>query len=520
MSILYFLILFLFIITIVRDSLFFMWLWQIKEYRTDRMISHLKNDQSMNSIGIIYLYAIIIFFLLLGFPKYSFMLSLVTAIFFTVTSVRTMEEIKNRSLRRPRPTVKIILIILGTISLIIPIVYLFIRSGEIPRIELFLLIFTILPSIISISVFVVNPIFELKKKNILEKATEKMRSFKKVKTIGITGSYGKTSTKEFLYAILSQKFRVVKTEGNNNTNIGVAYTILRNVTDDYDYFICEMGAYKIGEIKEMCGIAMPEIGILTGVNEQHFELFGSIKNTHKAKFELIEALPENGIAVINSKLKMKSEKFKPKVKNISYFSLDMADGVKVYRDYSEFIYKSHNFRLNLLGKHYIENLISAIMVSESLGMELDEIEKAVSKIKPGNYMIKRSAGINDSVFIDDSYSANPDGVMAALDYISEAYADHKKIIVFPGFIELGKKSKGAHEKLFKRISEICDFAYILNAKRSIPDSNKCEFIFESDFDKAATMLQNNLDKNTVVLFESRGSGVVMKKLNANNEKIK
>jgi UDP-N-acetylmuramyl pentapeptide synthase len=93
----------------------------------------------------------------------------------------------------------------------------------------------------------------------------------------ITGSYGKTSTKEFLYAILSEKYKVVKTEGNNNTNIGVAYTVLNKVSDDYDYFICEMGAYKIGEIAEICGIVKPEIGILTGINEQHIDLFGSIE---------------------------------------------------------------------------------------------------------------------------------------------------------------------------------------------------------------------------------------------------
>jgi len=513
MSTLYLAILILFFTAIFRDALFFMWLWQIKEYRIDRMISHLKNDQSMNKTGIFYLFAIILTILLFGFPEYSSDLSLAIATFFVFAAIPTIIEIKDRSLRRPKPTVKIISIAIATILLIIPLSYLFIDKGEVAGMELFLIIFIAIPSIISTSVLIANPIFDLRKKDILRKAAEKTRSFKKVKTIGITGSYGKTSTKEFLFTILSQKFKAIKTEGNNNTNIGVAYTVLNNVNDNYDYFICEMGAYKIGEIKEMCDITKPFIGILTGINEQHIELFGSIENTFKAKFELIEALPENGTAMLNEKLRTKSENNKFTVGNINYFSINVANGIKVYQDRTEFIYKDRNFRLNLLGKHYIENLVSAIMIAEFLGMTLDEIKDAISKIKPNEYMLRKSVGVNDSVFIDDSYSANPDGVRAALDYLSEAYPDHKKIIVFPGFIELGNKSQKIHEELFTRISNICDAAFILNTGHSTFNfSGKCRFIFEKNFSKTANMLRKELDKNTVVLFESRGSGAVMKKI--------
>jgi UDP-N-acetylmuramoyl-tripeptide--D-alanyl-D-alanine ligase len=340
-----------------------------------------------------------------------------------------------------------------------------------------------------------------------------MRSLKKVRTIGITGSYGKTSTKEFLYAILSRKFNVAITEGNNNTNIGVAYTVLNKVSDDYDYFICEMGAYKIGEIKEMCDIAKPEIGILTGINEQHIELFGSIENTITAKFELIESLPEHGLAIINEKLKIKKAEDKSKVKSINYFSINLAKNIKVYSDYSEFEYQGKMFRLNLPGRHYIENLMSVIMVSEHLGMTLDEIRDAISEIKPTEYMIRRSAGINNSVFIDDSYSANPDGVIAALDYIEEAYPDHKKIIVFPGFIELGNESEKIHKDIFDQIRNKFNVAFILDTKHSkLYTGNGCKFIFEKDFNKAAKMLKAYLEKDTVILFESRGAGAVMRKL--------
>ena len=344
-----------------------------------------------------------------------------------------------------------------------------------------------------------------------------MRTLKNVKVIGITGSYGKTSTKEFLHTILNKKYKVVRTEGNNNTNIGVAKTVLNKVSDDYDYFICEMGAYKIGDIAEICEIVKPEIGILTGINEQHLNLFGSIENTIKTKFELIEALPENGLAIINSSIKYQVSSIK--VKNIKHFSLDNVNDINVYQDCVEFIYKDQEFNANFLGRHYIENLLAAIITAENLGMNLGEISEAVKKIKPSKFTMRKLDGLNNSIFIDDSYSANPDGVIAALNYLDEVYQDYKKIIVFPGIIELGNKSEEVHQKLFGKISEVCNVAYMLNSQKSIKskvykvDDNKCKFIFEEAFDKVAGMLKNNLNEKTVVLFESRGAGVVMGKLN-------
>jgi UDP-N-acetylmuramoyl-tripeptide--D-alanyl-D-alanine ligase len=146
-------------------------------------------------------------------------------------------------------------------------------------------------------------------------------------------------------------------------------------------------------------------------------------------------------------------------------------------------------------------------------MNLEEITRAIEKIRPTEFMMRKTTGLNNSVFIDDSYSANSDGVMAALDYLDGAYKDYKKIIVFPEIIELGKDSKKIHRKLFDKIGKICDTAYILNTRYQILNTkNKCKFIFEEDFDKVAEMLKNNLKKKTVVLFESRGARVVMEKV--------
>ncbi|MEA2097939.1 MAG: Mur ligase family protein [Patescibacteria group bacterium] len=560
-------ILILVFLKITRDSLFYLWLWQVKEYRIDRMKSYLKENSNVGSIvplglwssgakyktsqnanakrlhintpqtplkrGIATMEPAAVYFIGLVLILISYFNQSVFAylvlIFFIFTFYQIIKEIKKRALKRPRFTFKVILIFfLEAIFYFSFFAFYWIpaSAGMTNSLILFLLFFYLItPILIAVIILFTNPFFNFQKKRIIKRASLKMRNLKKIRVIGITGSYGKTSTKEFLYTILNQKYKVVKTEGNNNTNIGVAYTVLNKVNDDYDYFICEMGAYKIGEIKEMCKIVEPEIGILTGINEQHLELFGSMENTIKAKFELIESLPENGLAIINSSIKY--QVLSIKLENIKHFSLDSVSDIRVYQDCVKFIYKNQKFKADFLGKHYIENLLAAIITAKKLGMNLKEISEAVKKIKPSKFMMRKLWGPDNSVFIDDSYSANPDGVIVALDYLDEAYKDYQKIIVFSGIIELGKSSEGVHKKLFDRIGEVCDMAYILNQdtkslysparpasghKGIMEPANKCEFVFEKDFDKMVNMLRNNLEKNTVVLFESRGAGVVMKKL--------
>ncbi|MCK5413495.1 MAG: UDP-N-acetylmuramoyl-tripeptide--D-alanyl-D-alanine ligase [Candidatus Pacebacteria bacterium] len=552
MSIILITIFILFSIKLLRDSLFCVWLWQVKEYRIDRMISHLKGRNRMLKNNLFYILILILFVSYFIFLKNNASLfQYLALILFTGSFLQIIREIKNRSLKRPKSTFKVILILLSMLivyasaflySIIIGYVITF--DSNISTAEFFtiysLFVYLFAPIVITLVVLFINPFFNFQKRKIIKRASEKMEQLKKIKVIGITGSYGKTSTKEFLYTILSEKYKVVKTEGNNNTNIGVAYTILNKVNDEYDYFICEMGAYKIGEIKEICGIANPEIGILTGINEQHIELFGSIENTRTAKFELIEFLPDDGFAIINKKIK----NYKPetKVQSIKYFSKELATDIEYKKDHIEFRYKNQLFKTNILGQHYIENIISAIMVAEHLEMNLSEIARAVEKIKPTEYIMRKLNGPNGSVLIDDSYSANPDGVMAALDYLEEAYEDYRKIIVFSGIIELGDKSKRVHQKLFNRIDTVCDEAYILNddlkntilifLERGIeeeemveesngPKNKNCEFVFENDFDKVTEMVEKDLKfyfekrEKIVVLFESRGAGVVMRKLKNN-----
>jgi UDP-N-acetylmuramoyl-tripeptide--D-alanyl-D-alanine ligase len=384
-----------------------------------------------------------------------------------------------------------------------------------------LLLDALVPVFILVSIILITPFSNYQKKRILQKSRHKMELMKKVKTIGITGSFGKTSTKEFLYAILSQKYKVVKTSGNNNTAMGVANTILRDVNDEFDYFICEMGAYRIGEIEEICGLAEPFAGIITGINEQHIDLFGSIENTKRAKFELVQSLPEDGFAVVNREAQKRRPKLSYKVKDVALFSSDMAESIKVNPDSVEFDYKNVHFTVNMLGKHYIGNLISAIISCEKLGMDLEEIRDAAAKLEiKSDYLMQKLEGPHGSIFINDSYSANPDGVIAALEYLEDAYPEEKKILVFPGIIELGKNSEAVHEKIRRKTEAACQFAYILQKEDKKPRKprGECRFVFGKDFDKMKEEVKKRIDKNSVVLFEGRGAGVVMKKLLDANRK--
>jgi UDP-N-acetylmuramoyl-tripeptide--D-alanyl-D-alanine ligase len=524
----------LFLFKALSDALHYLWLFQVEEYRLDRMKSYLRENIKFNP-GDIAVAAGFFILLTLLFPATArfllvialLLLGLVAPFYFCYGFVKSLQDLRKHSFTRPKPTLKILLI--GAASFLLYggfIFYLFHEfSASVNIIYSFdlylilsatlLLLYLAVPLFLLLATFLVTPLSDYQKRKIIARATEKMREMKHVKTIGITGSYGKTSTKEFLYAILSAKFKVVKTEGNNNTQMGVAKTVLERVSDDYNYFICEMGAYRIGEIKEISTITQPFAGLLTGINQQHLGLFGSLENTKRAKYELIESLPTDGFAVINDQTTELKPHIKFQVKDAIYYCKDMMENIRVKPDCVEFRYEGTDFTAPILGKHYIENLLAAIITAEKLGMGLEDIREAVAKLDAQeDYLMKKLNGPHDSIFIDDSYSANPDGVIAALEYMEDAYPAKKKILVFPGIIELGSESDSIHRRIWEKTSDICSFAFILKDETEgiSKKKSKCRFVFEKDFDKMEELVQKRIDKNTILLFESRGAGVVMKKI--------
>jgi len=304
----------------------------------------------------------------------------------------------------------------------------------------------------------------------LRRAAQKRAALKDLTVVGITGSYGKTSTKEFLAAMLSEKFRVVKTKEHQNSEIGVARAILNDVNENHEVFIVEMGAYNKGGIKLLCDIAQPRIGILTGINEQHLATFGSQENIKKAKYELIESLPKDGLAVFNGNNAFCRELYEktnmPKkiccTRNSGNCDL-WAEGIGVQKELVFFRVvtqdgEAAHFKLNLLGTHNIENIVLAAQVAKELGMSLEEIARACERINTAQGAMQLKAGVNGLHIIDASYSANPEGVMAALEHLK--LWDSKKIVVMPCLIELGGSAKEIHQGIGEKISEVADLAII------------------------------------------------------------
>jgi UDP-N-acetylmuramoyl-tripeptide--D-alanyl-D-alanine ligase len=343
-----------------------------------------------------------------------------------------------------------------------------------------LLIFDIFtPAILSLIVFVFQPLTVLWKNQIIKNAKRKREQFKDLLVIGITGSYGKTSTKEFLAEILSQKYKVLKTKEHQNTEIGVSQCILNDLRPEDQIFICEMGAYSLGEIKLLCKICKPKIGILTGINEQHLALFGSLKNIVNTKFELIDSLPKGGVAIVNwenpliiEELNLRIQKESPKFKIVKYSISKKedfwAEDIEIKKEEISFKIFSKDgdwakFKINLLGKQNIPNILAAVAVAKELGMNLKEIAKFAEKIRPeqSGVILKR---VSDKLnIIDATYSANPDGVIAHLDYLK--IWPGKKVIVMPCLIELGKASIEVHKKIGEKIGKVCDLAIIVTKER-------------------------------------------------------
>lgn len=226
---------------------------------------------------------------------------------------------------------------------------------------------------------------------------EKLKN-KGLVVVGITGSYGKTSTKEFLYQILKTKYRVLRTPESFNTMLGIAKVVNLELDESYGIFICEMGAYKRGEIAELCQMVKPDYGILTGINEQHLERFGSLENIRKAKFELVNYVGERN-SVING---------------VNY-------GLGKYNHPSE------------------QNMEGAVQMARILGVKT--IPKNIKS--PEHRLILTQRG--EMTIIDDAFSSNVNGFKSAIKYLTTFPG--WKVVVTPGITELGKKTESIHKEL-------------------------------------------------------------------------
>ncbi|MBQ3086612.1 MAG: UDP-N-acetylmuramoyl-tripeptide--D-alanyl-D-alanine ligase [Clostridia bacterium] len=292
-------------------------------------------------------------------------------------------------------------------------------------------------------------------------------------TIGITGSYGKTSVKFYLYTILRAWKETLVTPASFNTPMGIVKTVRGELTPMHRIFLCEMGAKWVGDIKELCDIVHPNHGIITALGEQHLESFGSIENIHKTKYELADALPADGRLYVN----FDNEAIRnhpPKHKYITYGTTADCDwratDITVTADGTQFTVTSPDgeqcrFTTKLLGDHNVLNLTAAIAAAAGFGMKMQEMKLAVRRIEPVKHRME-IVEKNGCTIIDDAFNSNPAGCKAALTTLGRM--DGMKILVTPGMVELGEKEEECNRTFGQQAAEVCDFVVLVGEKQSRP----------------------------------------------------
>jgi UDP-N-acetylmuramoyl-tripeptide--D-alanyl-D-alanine ligase len=267
----------------------------------------------------------------------------------------------------------------------------------------------------------------------------------KIKVVGITGSYGKTSAKFILSALLSTKYKVLATPRSYNTPMGIATTINGNKLDDYDIFIAEMGARNVGDIKQLCNICTPDYALITGICPQHLESFLSVENIIKEKGQIISAA--TGKTFISADC---FDLFKDI--NGDKVKCDVVSNVVADCNGTAFTLtlggKKIDVNSKLLGEHSAYNIGLCALIAFELGVTPEEIKKAIGDLDYVEHRLQliKNNGVN---IIDDGYNSNPSGAVAALKVLRSF--EGTKIVVTPGLVELGILEKQENTELGKNL---------------------------------------------------------------------
>ena len=367
-----------------------------------------------------------------------------------------------------------------------------------------------------ISLFCLKPCEKLVSNYYVNDAKKILRSAKGLKVIGITGSYGKTGTKQILTRILAEKFNALCTPESFNTPMGVVRTVREKMRGDTEIFVCEMGAKNIGDIKDICDIVHPDMGLITSVGPQHLETFKTVDNVFKTKFELYDAvsLKRGKVFANGDNDKIKSGANKDVVLYGSDSQFDFrAESVKGGRGGSQFELVLGEERISvttkLLGRHNVQNIVGAAGVAYSLGVSAKDIAFAISRLAPAEHRLELKTSVGGSLLIDDAYNANPEGCLEAVRVLS-SFEGMKKVIITPGLVELGNKEYEYNKALGKAAAEVCDVIIFVGIKRSEPladgvketEFDQKNMYIAASFKEAMEIYSGFADQNTVVLLEN------------------
>lgn len=387
------------------------------------------------------------------------------------------------------------------------LIILFIIVNKNYHLELYYLVFLISPFIIILSNFINYPIELMIKTYYKNKAKSCLKESSNLIKIAITGSYGKTSTKNILTKILEKKYITLASPKSYNTLMGISKVINRDLNTSCEVLILELGAYRKGEIKEMTKLIDPHIGIITDVGYQHIETFKTIDNVLKAKTELIDYMNDSSVCIINGDnqyLRNKEYRLEPLFYGLLDNNKICAKNIKINNGEMSFdIYYEENFQINiqtyLLGIHNIKNILACFGIVQKLknyNIEISNLEfkDSLLSIKPIKHRLSYEFVRNIHIY-DDSYNSNIVGFQNSIEVIKQI--NLKKILITPGIVDCGKMTKELNEKIAVEIEDVFDEVYII-------DNYSGRFIYNA-LDKC--------NKNLFVSFKEAFNEVLNKYIN-------
>ncbi|MDD2505533.1 MAG: UDP-N-acetylmuramoyl-tripeptide--D-alanyl-D-alanine ligase [Bacilli bacterium] len=365
-----------------------------------------------------------------------------------------------------------------------------------------LLIITLLTSSIStIYMIILNyinrPVNELINLYYINDAKKILKKMPNLKVIAITGSYGKTSTKNYLEALLSQKYNTLITPGNFNTRLGITRTIREHLLPTHEIFICEIGIDRVGQIEKTIKLINPDYAVITAIGHQHLETFKSIDNIINSKMKLTISLKEGGISFLNldndyiNNFSFNKKEVigygltnninnNLKLNNIKYSKEGL--NFKITKDK-----KIYEVNSKLLGEHNLINLYGAITIADYFNVPMKHIINNVKKIKNPKHRLNLLPGDKISI-IDDSYNSNPVGAKNALKVLKEM--DGLRILITPGMVELGIKEDEENYEFGLLATKVADYIYLINEKQT---KTIYKAIKENKYDLSKVKIYNKFD---------------------------
>ncbi|MCR4861030.1 MAG: UDP-N-acetylmuramoyl-tripeptide--D-alanyl-D-alanine ligase [Ruminococcus sp.] len=375
------------------------------------------------------------------------------------------------------------------------------------------------PILVPLSNLINKPVEKSVQRWYINDAKKKLADMPDLHKVGITGSYGKTSMKFYLSELLASQYETLKTPESFNTPMGVTITVRRDLRPTHQYFICEMGARRVHEIKELCDIANPHDGIITSVGPQHLETFRSIENVVNTKFELADAVQAAGGKIYlngdNELIRAKA----PQYKNAVLYGLTegndyRASDISVSDRGTEFTVTAPSgetcrYSMKLLGEHNVQNVLGAIAYAHGTGIPLEKLVLPVKRIAAVPHRLQLLDKGGGVTYIDDAYNSNPSGCRAALNVLG--LFDACRILVTPGMVELGAKQEELNFEFGQEAAKACDYIILVGKAQTVPIYNG---IKDAGFDMGKVFVTDGLnealakvqscqtDKKKIVLLEN------------------